>query len=196
MTKRVILGAVVIAAVVGSTTALAQNTVTIAGSGSGAFETPPLPGAGVAWGSCTLNRVSNEMACSVRVHNIVDLRAGHIHVGGPGAAGPVIITIPNLPLSVSDDFALSWVWTERDVTVNVQAGVNKMADLIEACSSGNCYLNFHTAANPGGAIRINLCPQGPAPGSGQGPAQGGPLLAPRGRGANPFFAINVCNPAE
>ena len=41
---------------------------------------------------------------------------------------------------------------------------------------GNCYLNFHSTQNPGGEIRINLCPQGD------------------GRVGNPFFAINVCIP--
>jgi CHRD domain len=159
--------------------AYAQNTVTLSGSGSSAFETPPIASAGVATASCTIDRTSLQMACTARVHNIVGLTAGHIHVGGPGTAGPVVISIPNLPIGASDDFVLSWTWRESDITLRPAQGVLKMADFIEACSSGNCYLNFHTATNPGGEIRINLCPQGAV-----------------GRAANPFYSINVCEPAR
>ena len=158
----------------------AQDTVTLVGSGSGAFETPvPLASAGVGTATCTLNRLTVEIACTARVHNIVALTVGHIHVGGPGTPGPVVLTIPGLPIGSSDDFTLSWTWTERDLTLRPAQGVLKMADVFESCSSGNCYLNFHTTLNPGGEVRIPLCPQGPP-----------------GRAANPFFSINVCEPAR
>lgn len=162
-----------------SVAAYAQNTVTLFGSGSGAFEDPRVAGAAVGTATCTLDRAALQMACTARVYNIVDLRAAHIHVGGPGIAGPVVITIPNLPIGISDDFALSWTWTERDLTLRPAQGILKMADFIEACSSGNCYLNFHTTLNPGGEVRINMCPQGP-----------------EGRAANPFYSINVCDPTR
>ena len=161
-----------------SAPASAQDTLTIAGSGSGAFETPPIASAGVGTASCSLNRLSAEIACTARVHNIVDLTAGHIHVGGPGTSGPTVMNIPLLPLRLSDDFTLSWTWTAADLTQRPAQGVTKLLDVFEACSSGNCYLNFHTSANAGGEIRINLCPQGTS----------------EGRAANPFFAINVCKP--
>jgi hypothetical protein len=158
--------------------AWAQDTVVIQGSGSGAFETPPVATGGVAVASCTMTRSSLQIACTARVHNIVDLTAAHIHVGGPGVAGPVLINIPDIPLRISDDFTLSWTWTERDLTLRAAQGIAKMADVFEACSSGNCYLNFHTTANPGGEIRINLCPISET------------------RSANPFFSINVCAPSR
>lgn len=159
--------------------AYAQDTLTLFGSGSGAFETPPVATAGVATATCTLNRVDATIACTARVHNIVDLTAGHIHVGGPGAPGPVVIPIPGIPLRSSDDFTLSWTWTQSDLQLRPAQGVLKMADLFESCSSGNCYLNFHTTANPGGEVRINLCPQGD-----------------QSRFANQFYLINVCAPTK
>lgn len=162
-----------------SSVGYAQSTMTLAGSGSGAFETPPLATAGVATATCTMNRTTVEISCTARVHNIVDLTAGHIHVGGPGVSGPVLMDIPGLPLRASDDFVVSWTWTERNLTLRPAQGVLKMADLFEACSSGNCYLNFHTTQNPGGEVRINLCPQGD-----------------EGRSANQFFSINVCRPTQ
>jgi hypothetical protein len=158
--------------------AYAQDTMTIQGSGSSAFETPAIASGGVAFASCTLSRTSLQIACTARVHNLVDLTAAHIHVGGPGVAGPVMINIPDLPLRISDDFTLTWTWTERDLTLRPAQGISKMADVLEACSSGNCYLNFHTTANPGGEIRINMCP------------------ATEGRAGNPFYGINVCTPSK
>ena len=155
------------------------DTQVISGSGSGAFETPGVVSGGVATGTCTLNRRTVQLACSARVHNIVDLTQGHLHVGGPGVAGPVILNIPNLPLRISDDFSLSWVWVETDLVVRAAQGINKMADVFEACSSGNCYLNFHTTGNPSGEVRIQMCPEGGDT-----------------RGANRFYGINVCAPAR
>jgi hypothetical protein len=164
--------------------AYAQDTITLFGSGSGAFEATPVASAGVGTATCTLTRTSFQISCTARVHNIVDLTAAHIHVGGPGSNGPTVIDIPDVPLRSSDDFVLSWTWTERDLAgplgrLRPAQGVNKMADLFEACSSGNCYLNFHTTANPGGELRINLCPQGD-----------------QSRAANPFYSINVCAPQK
>jgi len=161
-----------------------SNTLTLFGSGSGAFEVPPVATAAVGTATCTMNRTTAEFACTARAHNIVDLTAAHIHVGGPGAAGPTVIDIPNIPLRVSDDFVLSWTWRESDLTgtlgrLRPAQGVLKMADLFEACASGNCYLNFHTTANPGGELRIQLCPQGE-----------------ENRFANQFYLINVCHPGR
>lgn len=161
-----------------------SNIVTLFGSGSGAFEAPPVASAGVGTATCTMNRTTVEISCTARVHNIVDLRAAHIHVGGPGTPGPTVIDIPGLQIGISDDFVLSWTWKESDLTgtlgrLRPAQGVLKMADLFESCASGNCFLNFHTAANPGGEIRINLCPQGE-----------------ENRFANPFYLINVCHPGR
>jgi hypothetical protein len=89
------------------------------------------------------------------------------------------MNIPGIPLRGSDDFTLSWTWNERNLTLRPAQGILKMADVFEACSSGNCYLNFHTSLNPGGEVRINLCPQGE-----------------QTRFANEFYLINVCHPSR
>jgi len=158
-------------------TASGQDTLTIFGSGSSAFETPPVASAGVGTATCTLNRVTSEIACTARIHNIVDLTVAHLHVGGPGVAGPVLMNIPNLPARSSDDFVLSWTWTPADLTLRPAQGVLKIADVFEACASGNCYLNFHTTGNPAGEIRINLCPGDT-------------------RASNSFYQINACAPSR
>lgn len=167
----------------GATPGHAQsNTLTIFGSGSGAFETPPIATGAVGVATCTLHRTTVEFACTARVHNIVDLTAAHLHVGGPGASGPTVFDIPGIPRRSSDDFTLSWTWKESDLTgtlgrLRPAQGILKMADVFEACASGNCYLNFHSTANAAGELRIQLCPQGD-----------------ENRFANPFYLINVCHP--
>jgi hypothetical protein len=103
-----------------------------------------------------------------------------MHLDGPRASGPVVLGISGLPTGSSDDFVYSWTWTEGNLRLRAAQGVLKMADVFESCASGNCYLNFHTAADPGGAIRINMCPQGAA----------------EDRFANGLYLINVCAPGR
>ena len=155
------------------------QTVTVFGSGSGAFETPGVATAGVASATCTFNSTTSQIDCSARVHNIVALTAGHLHIGGPGTSGPVVLGITGLPTGTSDDFVHSWTWTESDLRVRAAQGVLKIADVFESCTSGNCYLNFHTTANPAGEVRVNMCPQGED-----------------NRFANTFYEINVCSPSR
>lgn len=90
-----------------------------------------------------------------------------------------MLGIPDLPTGSSDDFIHSWTWKESDLRLRATQGVLKMADVFESCSSGNCYMNFHTTANPGGEVRINMCPQGED-----------------NRFANKFYQINVCAPGR
>ena len=175
MTRHRMFGFLFIAILVGFPPAtLAQDTMTISGSGSGAFEDPKVAGGAFGYATCTMNRASKQIDCTARVYNIVDLTAAHMHATGPGIAGPVILPIPNLPTRVSGDFGLTWTWRASDLVVRAAQGVNTIDDVFEACSSGNCYLNFHTTLNPSGEMRINMCPES--------------------RSANIFFAADVCHP--
>lgn len=167
----------------------AQNTVVIAGSGSGVFETPAIAGGGVWTATCTLDGGTAEIACSASVYNIGNLTAGHMHVGGPGVSGPVVLGIAGLPTNSSGDFTHSWTWTADDVSTRPAQGVTTMTDVFQACASGNCYLNFHTTANRSGEIRINMCPQGERPRTRDD-------VNELGRFANQFYGINVCEPGR
>jgi hypothetical protein len=138
----------------------AQQAV-LQGSGSGAFDVPPANNAAVAFAQCTFDRSAQTISCTSRVYNIVDLTAGHIHIGGPGTSGPAIIPIPSLPLHISGSFGQSWIWSSTDFAPtagNAGVGLASLDDLINSCVAGGCYLNWHTTASPGGALRVNLCP--------------------------------------
>jgi CHRD domain len=147
-----------------STTTQAQQVV-LSGNGSGAFEATaagPQNNGAVASAQCTFDRNAQTIACSSQVFNIVDLIAAHIHIGGPGTSGPVIIPIPNLPLHISGSWGQTWTWSTSDVITNPGAGIRSFDELLQACVAGNCYLNWHTTASPGGALRVNLCPKSAA----------------------------------
>ncbi len=68
--------------------------------------------------------------------------AAHIHVGAPGANGPVII-----PLTGS----AGGVWS-------VPAGAKLTAEQMDAYKAGNLYVNVHTPEHKGGEIRTQLKP--------------------------------------
>lgn len=136
----------------------AAHKVTVSGSGSGAFEDPVVGGGGVAYATCTLDRTLQTFECQTRVYNIVDLTAAHIHVGGPGKAGPVVIPIPNLPLRISGAFGQSFTLTPSTFVARPAQGIRTFEEFLFACASGNCYFNWHTTGNPGGEIRVQLCP--------------------------------------
>ena len=98
----------------------------------------------------------NSIDCHTNVFNIVNLTAGHLHLGGPGVSGPVAIPIPDLPVGVSGAFGQNF--TLESLIPRPAYGVRNFEELAYACASGNCYLNYHTAGNPAGEIRVQLCP--------------------------------------
>ncbi len=150
--------AVALAVFMSAGTVLAQGKVTISGSGSGALGNPPVGGGGVGFASCTVDRNIEEITCQTRIYNIVNLRAAHIHLGGPGVNGPVAIGIPDLPLGTSGAFGQSFTLRGTDLIPRPAQGVRNFHELAYACAAGNCYLNYHTTGNPGGEIQIQLCP--------------------------------------
>ena len=120
---RLVMGsglAVLMAAIV--VAPIEAQKVTVEGSGSGALEAAaangPVNNGAVAYGACTFDQAAQAVTCSSRVYNIVDLTAAHLHVGGPGTSGPVVLPIPNLPLRISGSFGMSWTWAATDVAPN------------------------------------------------------------------------------
>jgi hypothetical protein len=75
--------------------------------------------------------------------------AGHFHRGAPGVAGPVVRNITTTPVG---DTTLTGTWASDELTQPLTPGL--ITDLL----AGNIYVNFHSAAHPGGAIRGQLVP--------------------------------------
>ncbi len=91
------------------------------------------------------------------VANITDVTVSHIHLAPVGVNGPVIVWLypaappPGLPTGPFNGLLASGTITVTNI-VGPMLG-SSMADLIDAITAGNTYVNVHTVVNPGGEIR-------------------------------------------
>jgi hypothetical protein len=137
---------VALAAVVGLTTAgtvLAADPTFDATLQGGAAE---IPGPGDADGSGTANihfhMATREVCWNITVTNIAPATASHIHTGGAGASGGVVVGLD------TDGFTGSSVGcVTADPAADLQAIVDNPAAF---------YVNVHTADFPAGAVRGQL----------------------------------------
>jgi hypothetical protein len=83
--------------------------------------------------------------------SITGVTMAHIHIGAPGVAGPIFVTLLNQPSSPSgtiNGLIVSGSFTSS----NLPAGVSLQA-LKDLLLSGNAYVNVHTTLNMQGEIR-------------------------------------------
>ncbi|MSP11331.1 MAG: DUF11 domain-containing protein [Chloroflexi bacterium] len=118
----------------------------------GPNESPPVTNtiaSGLA--SFILDKNTRQLSYFVAVTDITrTITAGHIHTGTAGVAGGVLIPIPNATsLSPGNPIfgTLDLSGGDKDALVN-----NLLA------GGGGFYINFHTAAHPGGEIRGQIYP--------------------------------------
>lgn len=144
--------------------------VTISGSGSAAsmpFVNSPLISAGViAFARCDFERTEQTITCSTRVYNIVNPIAVEFKVGGPFQGGISVERFaPSVPGQFSGSFSQTWTWTAADLGFGRTSGVRSFEghlatfdDLMTACASGLCFIQWPTSRDTNGAVRVNLCP--------------------------------------
>jgi hypothetical protein len=99
-----------------------------------------------------INADGQSMDYKIWITAINDPIAAHIHVGGIGVNGPVVV-----PLYAGKNAgAVSGVLASGTITVKDLDGPLKgktMDDLFAAMKSGGTYFNVHTVLNPGGEAR-------------------------------------------
>jgi hypothetical protein len=104
---------------------------------SGANEVPAVSTSASGSGTVTVS----EHAVSARITVTgMNATAAHIHMGAPGANGPVIV-----PFTKSGDN-----------TFVAPEGAKMTDEQYEAYKRGNTYVNVHSARNPGGEVRAQL----------------------------------------
>lgn len=116
------------------------NTFTLLASLNGMNEVPPGDPDGFGFARVNINLDTEELCYRLSVANIDPATASHIHIGGAGAAGPVVV-----PLTApTDGFAKGCVSVDGQL----------LADILN--NPGGYYVNVHNAAYPPGAVRGQL----------------------------------------
>lgn len=132
------------------------QTFTFTATLSGANEVPGvLTGAG---GTATvmLNSTADTISWVIDVYNLpTGVTAGHIHVGGPGLAGPTVINF-TVVAGTSNDFRISGTAAATNFNARTAQGIGSWDDVKQALMNGQLYVNIHSQANPGGEIRGQL----------------------------------------
>jgi hypothetical protein len=133
------------------------QTLTYTATLSGSNEAPPVAATGAGgFATITLNLTAQTLSWVVDVYNLPSgVTAGHIHAGGVGVAGPVVVNFV-VPTNASNDFRISGSAGPSDVVARQPQGVNTWEDLVQALATGHAYVNVHSQVNPGGEIRGQL----------------------------------------
>ncbi len=139
------------------TAASAQAQVQLNATLNGGSEAPSRVNTGALGTAVVFVDTTNlEMTVNVEVFNLpAGTTGGHIHIGGPDTAGPIIFDLTPT-LGRTGDFTLSQRLSSANLIVRAAQGIHTMADAIQALTGGNCYLNIHSSNNPAGEIRGQL----------------------------------------
>ena len=131
---------------------------TLTASLTGSEETPA-PGVNTgAFGTATvtLDTVARTLTYRVDVFNLPSgVTASHIHVGGVGTTGPVIVNFAP-PVNASNDFAYAGTVPESQWVLRADQGIRSGEDIIQAILGNNTYVNVHSTVNAPGEIRGRL----------------------------------------
>jgi hypothetical protein len=140
-----------------SGTAQAQR-ITLTAELSGANETPApgiLTGA-FGFAVVIVDIPTTTVSWTVDVFNMPSgTNNAHIHVGGPGIAGPTVINIP-FPAGISNDYRLTGSATSATAGLRPDQGLRSWDDVLQSIVGGQTYVNVHSAVNGGGEIRGQL----------------------------------------
>ena len=154
MLKRIVglLGLVCLLVVGMAGTAAADEHLVNLGAGlSGANEVGGADTDGSGTASISLNKQTSEVCFELNVSNVDDVQAAHIHVGGAGSNGGVVISL-DYPATLG--------------TGCVSGDVPTIAAI--ATNPSLYYVNVHSAEFPGGAIRGQLATAATGPASSAG----------------------------
>ena len=125
---------------------------------SGSSETPAPGVVTGATGTAEVfvNLATNAVTYTVRVFNLPSgATGGHFHVGGPTAAGPVVVDLAP-PANISNDFTLTGTVSASALRPRPDQGIRDWEDFIQSLIGGQVYVNIHSAVNPGGETRGQL----------------------------------------
>jgi len=109
------------------------------------------PSSGLAW----VKTMGDKITYEVNVTDMDKVNAAHIHLGGPGKNGPVILTL----FKGGPTEQVNGTVGEANVTASNFEGPMQgktVSDLLTAINNGTTYVNVHTTDFPNGEIRGQL----------------------------------------
>jgi hypothetical protein len=152
--------------------ASAQN-VNLTATLSGAEETPA-PGINTGafgFAEVGVDLTNEEVTVALQVFNLpTGSTAGHIHAGGRGTPGPVILDFV-FPAGRTGDFTMNLRLGRAQFRARPEIGIVTFEDALQAIAAGNGYVNIHTTQNGGGEIRGQLVRRGQGQNQQQDPQQ-------------------------
>ena len=115
---------------------------------SGAAEVPPVQTD--ASGTATFTMTNGTIDYEIRVQNLVDVVAAHIHIGSSTENGPIAVGLfaSEQPQTIQDGVLVQGQFTAADVQ-----GDFTLDGVLQSMANGGAYVNVHTTANPPGEIR-------------------------------------------
>jgi hypothetical protein len=140
----------------GAAAANAQS-FTLTAALTGSEETPTAVNTG-AFGTATvtLDVGARTVTYRVEVFNLPSgVTASHIHAGGVGTTGPVIINFAP-PVPASNDFGFGGTVSAAEWVMRPEQGIRSADDVIQAILGNNTYVNVHSSVNGGGEVRGRL----------------------------------------
>jgi hypothetical protein len=159
MRARLVLVTVVLGmAVVGAAVAgLNRNWSTHA---KGSLEVPARDTDAQAQAIFHLSKDGTELRYKVIASNIENVLQSHIHLGGPGVNGPIVLWLyPSAPPAQLIPGRSDGVLNEGTATAANLMGPlagQPLSALVDALDAGNAYVNVHTTQFPPGEVRGNI----------------------------------------
>ncbi|MBO1511244.1 CHRD domain-containing protein [Metabacillus bambusae] len=131
----------------------------------GENEVPPVETDAFGIAKFVANKSRTKMKFALEVINIENFVQAHIHFGGRGENGPVIVFLfgANLETLVEQNGistrkgVVTGTITDKDIEPN-NVGIETVSDLLEFMEKEQTYVNAHTEQNPSGEIRGQIIP--------------------------------------
>lgn len=120
---------------------------------SGRNEVPPVRTTARGNAVFQLSQNGSQLRYKLILRNVSRVTQAHIHLGRPGANGPVVATLfgpSKFGISVRLG-VVRGVLTSRDLVGPLEG--RTIRDLVREMRNGNAYVNVHTIQNPNGEIR-------------------------------------------
>lgn len=95
---------------------------------------------GSGWAEFRLNQGQGTISYELHVEDIATPRAAHIHIGNPGAPGPIVVHL----MAPVNGMSMGVAEVDPELIKEIRQ------------NPGNYYVNVHNATYPGGAVRGQL----------------------------------------